>query len=297
MTAMPFETLKNFVHKTPGKLIVAVSGGADSVCLFHAMKATGREFTVLHCNHRLRGRESDLDEKFVRGLWKSVKVFRKKIKAGPGMEERARDWRRECYAKAGAKYVYLAHHAGDQTETLLLNLMRGAGLAGAAGMREMVPLGKVRLVRPWLEMDPKHIRKELKSRKLSWREDASNQDTDLKRNALRKKILPVLEKVLPGASLRMAAFCRRASEAADVLDAVVDKELRKIGASRTWDREALLKMEPGLRRLVLKRLGGRIMDEAAILRAELLLLKGSGKADLRLGYFLETNRKTLRLRK
>ena len=220
------------------------------------------------------------------------------------MEERARDFRRRCFVKAaaaaGARFIFLAHHASDQAETLLMNLIRGAGLKGAGAMRPVAALegaARVRLCRPWLEIDPKRLRAELKRRKQTWREDQSNGNTDLKRNALRKKVLPQLEKILPGAISRMAAFSRRAAETAEALEILVQKELAAARLTGGWDIKKLRLADPALRRLLLKALGGAAMDEAAVSRAEKLLLKGQGRADLRGKTHLTASQNRLSLRK
>jgi tRNA(Ile)-lysidine synthetase-like protein len=317
MNAM-IEALRHFLKdlgSLKGKtLFAAVSGGADSVCLLLALDQLRPEFgyqlRALHCNHGLRGRSSDADERFVRKLCQKLRIrlrtYRTRLGKGSGTEERGREFRRRCFRQAcqaaRARYVFLAHHAGDQAETLLMNLARGAGLSGAAAMRPVAPLEgapKGRLCRPWLEMDPKGFRAELKRRGQTWREDLSNADTALKRNALRRKVLPQLEKLLPGAVVRMAAFSRRAAEVAVTLERVVARDLdaARLGGQKGWDLALLKAKEPGLRRFLLKALGGKAMDEAAVSRAEALLLKGHGRADLRGKTHLTASRNRLILRK
>lgn len=293
-------------------LLAAVSGGADSVCLLACLAelrpAVGYELSALHCDHGLRGAASRADAAVVKRLCSQFKVpllnYRAKLAKGPGLEERARAWRRLCYIKAakakGSRYVFLGHHAGDQAETVLLNLIRGCGLAGAGGMRPLAPLEgapTVKIARPWLETPAPELRADLKLRGLKWREDASNEDTALKRNALRREVLPGLERLLPGAGMRLAGFARRAAEAARVLEAVAERELKTAKSGKGWRVAALKALEPGLRRLVLRKLGGAVMDEGAVERAQRLLEKASGKADLRRGFALESKRGTLFLRK
>lgn len=246
-------------------VLAAVSGGADSLCLLLLMRDAGFAVQALHCNHGLRGKDSDLDQKAVehfclqRGI--PLSLFKKKIGKGSGLEERSRNWRRACYAKAaaeaGARFVFLGQHARDQAETLLLNLARGAGVRGAMAMQPLAPLegSPARLARPFLELEPQALRDELRRRKISWREDASNGDTRFARNAIRHQVLPVLERLVPGATRHLAAFTRRS------------------GA---------------------KGLAG--LDEGATRRVAALLSRGRGSVDLKGGLALEASAGKLRLK-
>ena len=290
------------------KALVAVSGGADSTYLLLSLHERQPGLAAVHCNHRLRGAASDADEHFVRSLCARhkipLKVFRKKITKGPGLEARARLWRMECYLKAAVKFfakkVLLAHHANDQAETLLLNLARGAGLQGAAGIRESISFetgrGKVRIERPLLERDPNEMRAWLRARGQTWREDASNREPISRRNALRARVIPQLEKIMPGAALRLAAFARRAREAEDVLSSLGREALKKAKSGKSWRLSEFRDAPPWLRRRMLMALESAGMDESALARAEKLVEKGQGQADLRLNIYLEARRGRLFLR-
>jgi tRNA(Ile)-lysidine synthetase-like protein len=205
------------------RLIVACSGGADSVALLHAAAESGRalgwQVVALHCQHGLRGREAQADADLVAGhcaaLDLPLRLFETRLGRGAGVEERARDWRRRCYAEAaaetGSSLVLLAHHARDQAETLLLNLVRGSGNAGAAGMLALGPLQRgagPRLGRPFLDLEPGALRRWLKQRRLDWREDASNLDQGLARNRIRLAVLPLLESINPKAVEHLASYSR-----------------------------------------------------------------------------------------
>jgi tRNA(Ile)-lysidine synthetase-like protein len=205
------------------RMIVACSGGADSVALLHAAamagQALGWDLVVLHCQHGLRGLEAQADADLVAGycadLDLPLRLFETRLGRGAGVEQRARDWRRRCFAAAaeetGANLILLAHHARDQAETLLLNLVRGSGAVGAAGMRALAPLhgaGGPRLGRPFLGLQPQTLRRWMARRGLRWREDASNQDQRLARNRLRHGVLPQLELINPKAVEHLAVFCR-----------------------------------------------------------------------------------------
>jgi tRNA(Ile)-lysidine synthetase-like protein len=207
---------------------VAVSGGADSVALLRAAQAVAPSAVMaLHCDHGLRGAASTADAQFVEDLCQRLGVslfhYRAKLGQGPGLEERARNWRHRCYVHAaqasGAKRILLAHHAADQAETLLLNLVRGAGSQGAAGMRPWSPLpGKpLQLGRPFLGLMPQDLKSYLQTLRQTWREDASNGDVRLARNKVRRQVLPLLAELNAKAIEHLAAFCARLEPAGDGL--------------------------------------------------------------------------------
>ncbi|HEY1186262.1 MAG TPA: tRNA lysidine(34) synthetase TilS, partial [Gemmata sp.] len=137
--------VRRFAVTHPGLGIVGVSGGADSVALFHALHATGRALVVAHVNHRLRGAESDADEAFVRDLCAGAGVaFRllsadvAALAAGDNLESTARRVRYEFFTavaqQTGADWIATAHTADDQAETVLHRLIRGTGLQGLRGI-------------------------------------------------------------------------------------------------------------------------------------------------------------------
>jgi tRNA(Ile)-lysidine synthase len=204
-------SLTRYSMLTPGdRLGVAVSGGADSVTLLHVLHGMhAYELTVLHVNHQLRGQESDGDEQFVRELAASLSVplAVKHAPVGAGnMEQCARDARRTFFEQArlslGLKCVALGHSQTDQAETVLYRFMRGSGLAGLAGMR---PVSTDGLIRPMLDLTREEIRDWAQPRGLAWREDSSNQHSDLVRNRLRLEMInPQLVRVL-AATARVAS--------------------------------------------------------------------------------------------
>jgi tRNA(Ile)-lysidine synthase len=271
----PVETIEAFLSRaalkrSPRRVLVALSGGADSVALLRAAvpaaASAGWNVEALHCDHGLRGRASRADAAFVGALCERLKVplhrFSAHLKAGPGLEERARIWRRGCYLRAardcGAGLVLLGHHVRDQAETVLLNLARGSGAAGAAGMLALVPLESgagPRLGRPFLGLEPADLRRWLRSLRQPWREDASNRDLDFVRNRIRLRVLPELETVNPKAAVHLAEFAAKLAP-----------------SKRSRDRELA-----GLLRL----------DQGARQRAASALARGEGSADLGRGWSLE----------
>jgi len=184
------------------KVVVGVSGGADSVALARAFHALGISFTAAHLNHQLRGAESDKDEEFVRNLGfpvvvKSVDVRELAAESGQSLEMAARQARHNFFAEFGEDTVIaLAHHADDQAETFLLKLARGAGTEGLGGMAFAQMIGSLRLIRPMLNIPRSDILQWLKENQVVWREDASNSDESFLRNRVRHTVLPMLEREL-----------------------------------------------------------------------------------------------------
>ena len=196
------------------KILVAVSGGADSMVLlhaFHLLAGKNRwQISVAHFNHRLRGRASDADEKLVRQIAKKlrlkffggdadVKAFAAQSKIS--VEMAARKLRHEFLARTAREQkisvVALAHHADDQVELFFLRLLRGTGGEGLAGMkwRSPSPADKgVLLVRPLLDFSKTELLAFAREDKIRFRDDATNFSSDFLRNRIRNELLPLLRK-------------------------------------------------------------------------------------------------------
>jgi len=190
------------------RVLVAVSGGPDSVALLRALvrlsPAAGKTLTVAHFNHGWRGDASDADERFVVELAESLglacHVDRPTASARPapdGLEAAARDARYKFLMataeRLGIRYVATGHTADDQAETILHHVLRGtsiSGLSGMAGFRLLSPA--VTLVRPLLEVSRAEVLAYLDSLGQVWREDATNADRTLMRNRIRHELLPLL---------------------------------------------------------------------------------------------------------
>jgi tRNA(Ile)-lysidine synthase len=202
------------VANGPACVLVAVSGGVDSVVLLEVLhRLSGRggwRLVVAHFNHQLRGAESDGDEQFVQALakrlgWQCVigrGALRKRATAkGGSLEMRAREARHQFLAAtartSGAACVALGHHADDQAELFLLRMLRGAGSEGFAGMKWSGPSSVdagVRLIRPLLGRSREEIQTFARDWDLASRDDSSNDRTDILRNRIRKVLIPLLEK-------------------------------------------------------------------------------------------------------
>ena len=196
-------------------LLVAVSGGIDSMCLAQKVRLEGGPFAVAHCNFGLRGEESDADEAFVRAWCSShgipihVKRFDTQAFAtaeGISVEMAARrlryHWFGELCREHGYEAVAVAHNANDNAETLLLNLLRGTGLRGITGMKPSGFLpdpdyGDIPLLRPLLGMTRADIEAFAADQGLSWRDDSTNALNDYKRNKIRNLIFPIFAEINP----------------------------------------------------------------------------------------------------
>ena len=207
----------------PPRLLVGLSGGADSVALLRLLLEGGKQVDAVHVNHGLRGAESDGDEAFVRALCAQLNVPLLTYLAVPP-ENPGEGWAREvrygffrqAMAETQADALVLAHHRDDQAETLLMHLLRGAGLTGLTGMAADATVDGMRILRPLLMYSRAELRVYLKNNQQPWREDGSNADHRYLRNALRADVLPLLERLITGAAERIAttAFLLAEDEAA-----------------------------------------------------------------------------------
>lgn len=204
----------------PKKLVSALSGGMDSVVLLHLLAswrdagAHDVDIVAAHLNHGLRGIDSLGDQEFSRRLAESLGVAyadqevdaaRVAVEERLGVEEAGRMLRyRFFHDLVGSDGLVLTgHHADDQAETVLMNLRRGAHRRGLSGMRELsvvpVPPGvRVRIGRPLLAVGRESLQAYALENSLEWREDASNLDPSYMRNRVRHRVIPMLEKILPG---------------------------------------------------------------------------------------------------
>ena len=214
------------------KIGVGVSGGADSVALltlFAELRSKlGIVITAVHFNHKLRGKESDADERFVAALAEKfgvtfhvggADVAGKAKSEKANLEDAARRARYEFFERIVdqdvAEIVTTAHTMDDQAETVLAHIVRGTGVAGLAGIHAVA--GTV--VRPLLGFRHHELRKYLREKEQTWREDATNRDTARMRARMRKKLLPLLERQFNRAVVEhLAALAERAREHASFVE-------------------------------------------------------------------------------
>lgn len=192
--------------KKEESILVAVSGGVDSVVLLHYLLKQGFSLAVAHCNFSLRGKESDGDASFVKELCEHYRIpfFSKKFNTkkeakekGISIQMAARNLRYEWFYALASQHSFtkiaVAHHADDRFETVLINLSRGTGIAGLTALSA----DKGNLFRPLLSWSRKEIEAYAKKNKLQWREDSSNIEDKYARNKIRHKVVPVLKELNP----------------------------------------------------------------------------------------------------
>ena len=197
---------KEFPFLKDKKLLIAISGGIDSVVLIHLFHELEYTIALAHCNFQLRGKESDGDEAFVEDLAKKldIPVFIKKFDTLQFASEEklsvqlaARklryDWFNELLHQKQYDYLLTAHHADDAVETFLINLSRGTGLDGLTG----IPKQNGKIIRPLLPFSREQIEKYAKEQNIDWREDSTNEETKYLRNKIRHKIIPILKELNP----------------------------------------------------------------------------------------------------
>ncbi|HAQ21029.1 MAG TPA: tRNA lysidine(34) synthetase TilS [Prolixibacteraceae bacterium] len=196
---------ENLFHSSE-RILLAVSGGADSMLMLHLFGNAGFQVAVAHCNFGLRGMESDGDEQFVadycemHNLAFYVKHFKTQdyaLEKGISIEMAARDLRYSWFdgllVKHGLGLLATAHHQDDVIETFLINLSRGSGIKGLSGIQPK----SGRIIRPMLFTNRTEILDYCRRLKINFRTDSSNMDTVYKRNLIRQDILPLLEQVNP----------------------------------------------------------------------------------------------------
>ena len=212
------------------RLLLALSGGIDSVVLLHAVRRLGHPLTAIHVHHGL-SENADQWAQFCRDLCSGhgidLRVDRVTVdRSSPdGLEAAARRARHQRLQAVSADWLLLAHHCQDRAETVLFNLLRGAGVRGAGAMRESAG----RLLRPLLSVGREEILDYANSAGLAWIEDESNADTRYSRNYIRHRVLPSIELRFPAAAARLANAGGRFAEASDLLDDLATIDL---GTSR-----------------------------------------------------------------
>ena len=219
------------------KVILALSGGIDSMVLADLLLKTKVEFVAAHCNFHLRGNESDGDDWFVRkfaekrGIQCFVKHFETEKYAanhGISIEMAARDlrytWFEQLRQQLGYDKIAVAHHADDQAETFFINLLRGAGLNGLKGMK---PQNGV-IIRPLLWASREQIRQYAVENHIVWREDHTNVESVYLRNKIRNQLLPVFDELQPEARQGLYKSLEHLSAENELYRALLKEKLAQI---------------------------------------------------------------------
>ena len=222
------------IGRRHGRLLVAVSGGADSVALLHVLLRLRKDCIVAHCNFHLRGEESDRDERHVVDLCASygvellVKHFdvaaycaRHKVSVEMACRDLRYEWFRQLMADRECSRIAVAHNSDDNVETMLLNLFRGTGIDGLAAMA--VDNGEI--LRPLLGVTRRQIEEYLRECGIEYVVDSTNLESDYRRNFVRNELLPMIETRWPGARSALARTRQNLEGARRFYRAKVDEML------------------------------------------------------------------------
>jgi tRNA(Ile)-lysidine synthase len=253
-------------HDLRGRRVaVGLSGGVDSVVLLHVLRELAAEFgfivSAIHVHHGLSP-NADTWARFCRSLcrrWKvPITVRRVRVaRSGAGLEAGARAARYGCYRTLRADAIALGHQLDDQAETVLMNLLRGTGLAGASGMRAVAPFHEKLLVRPLLEVPREAIVRYARANRLEWIEDESNRDESLARNYLRQRVGPLLIARYPRWRESFARAARHFAHA----DADANRMLRAFLKARGLRAPSETKLAEMLRQITQAKRGGKVRFE------------------------------------
>lgn len=219
------------------KLLIALSGGLDSVVLTHVLHKLNFDISLAHCNFNLRGIESDKDETFVENLGEKldVKTFTSSFETKKYAEENqfstqvaARNLRYDWFEKLINlhlfDFVITAHHLDDNLETFLINLTRGTGLEGLTGIPEI----NHNIVRPFLIFSRDEIETYAKENKIEWREDKSNASTKYVRNKIRHQIVPILKEINPNLLDSFQKTSEHLQESQQIIDESIANFKKKV---------------------------------------------------------------------
>lgn len=280
------DALARIAMRRGAMVLVALSGGPDSVALLHAMLALrdrfGYRLAAAHLNHCIRAAESDRDEAFVRDLCARLVIDLTVERATgllPGtanLEEKAREMRHRFLNatadRIGADFIALAHHAGDQAETVMLRLLRGAG---AAGLGAMDARGQGKIIRPMLDVTRAEVMSYLTATGASFVTDTSNQSRAILRNRIRVELLPMLEReYAPGLGARLVELAGEMRALDDFIMAAARHELASMVSGDALDISGLAALHPALQSAVLRQfLKERIGDLRRIGRVHIEALQ------------------------
>lgn len=213
------------------RVLIAFSGGRDSVVLAHTLHRLGYSIGLAHVNYQLRGDESDGDEAFARQFAETLKapiyVQKLALEKGSNLQERARNIRYSFFEQLaeseGYQRIATAHHQDDQVETVLIQIVRGASLLAIAG----IPRQRDQYIRPLLDVSRKDIDEYIRQNDLGFREDSSNQTTDYLRNLLRLNTIPELKSKQADLAQNVLSVAQRLQEQNDAIESLAHSWLER----------------------------------------------------------------------
>ena len=298
-------TIKQYIEKhqllnADAKLIVGLSGGSDSIVLLSVLNRLRYECIAAHCNFHLRGEESLRDEKEAMDFAESIKIpcFKQDFdtlsiarERGISIEMAARDLRYEWFEQLrkeqGAEAIAVAHHRDDSIETLFLNLMRGTGIKGLAGIKPK----NGSIVRPLLGVSKQEILQYAAEKKLPYSIDSSNLQDEYMRNKIRLSVIPLLQSIQPAIDSSVIHTMENVNEAVRIYDFHIQEAIQKV-----FDREKgiidiiQLQTLPSPEAVLFELLKERGFDRDTVHNIVLAMDKQSGKEFYSPHYLLIKNR-------
>ena len=231
----------NFPFLKDSKLLLAISGGLDSVVLMHLCNQLQLKISLAHCNFKLRNEESDLDEEFVKYISQisSNQIFttffntelvakKEQISIQIAARELRYTWFQELAKNHQFDFILTAHHLDDSLETFLIHLTRGSGLEGFTG----IPSTNGNIIRPLLPFSRAEILEYATENQLEWREDSSNATTKYLRNNIRHQVIPILKEINPSLLDSFANTIHYLQDAQQIIDDRIDEVSAKISVEK-----------------------------------------------------------------
>jgi tRNA(Ile)-lysidine synthase len=231
------DTLLNFISvqklfQPEHKILLAVSGGIDSMVMEHLFRQAHFQYAIAHCNFKLRGADSDEDQRWLQqfasqngvpfystSFETSEYAATNHVSTQMAARELRRKWFAELLAKHDFDFIATAHHLNDSIETVIFNLAKGTGISGLKGIAPT----KDRYIRPLMFASREMIRKYADENDILWREDSSNKSVKYKRNLIRHKIIPELKKINPSLEQTFSYTAERIAATARIFRTVVDQ--------------------------------------------------------------------------
>lgn len=227
----------NFPFLKDSKLLLAISGGLDSVVLMHLCNQLQLSISLAHCNFKLRNEESDLDEEFVKYISQisSNQIFttffntelvakKEQVSIQIAARELRYTWFQELAKNHQFDFILTAHHLDDSLETFLIHLTRGSGLEGFTG----IPSTNGNIIRPLLPFSRAEILEYARENQLEWREDSSNATTKYLRNNIRHQVIPILKEINPSLLDSFANTIQYLQDAQQIIDDQIDEIEAKV---------------------------------------------------------------------
>lgn len=233
---------KNNLINKDDEVLLAISGGIDSIVMLDLFSKSGFNFAISHCNFKLRMFDSDDDELFVRQVshkynvdiyvnWCNTKEYaqEKKISIQEAARELRYTWFNQVCTHNNYSKIAVAHHQDDRIETFFINLSRGAGIKGL----KSIPVVRDNIIRPLMFATRKEIEEYAKEQSLEYREDSSNKDDYYQRNNIRHNLIPILEEISPGFSESIKKSIDNLVDSDIILQSIIDTKIRELFISNS----------------------------------------------------------------